>query len=280
MSDQTLLPLSPPPTDGAKGVSLPIAFRRAAYQLTALLGVVFASNGQAQTQPATCSGKVYLTIDTGSMSQADLIARTLNQHNVKATFFVANEKTVNGDHSLDDGWRDYWKARVAEGHHFGSHTHDHVYWKGDLANGKVRIRPQFGPNKGKFVEWTQAEYCTELNRARDRFKTLTGADLQPIWRAPGGHTSARLKQFATACGYSHVHWADAGFLGDELPSDTYPNQALLKRALANIKSGDILMMHTGIWARKDPFAPMLDPLIAGLKQRGLCFDTLPATKPS
>jgi peptidoglycan-N-acetylmuramic acid deacetylase len=34
------------------------------------------------------------------------------------------------------------------------------------------------------------------------------------------------------------------------------------------------MAHLGIWSRADPFAPMLDPLIAGLKQRGFCFRTL------
>jgi peptidoglycan-N-acetylmuramic acid deacetylase len=34
------------------------------------------------------------------------------------------------------------------------------------------------------------------------------------------------------------------------------------------------MAHLGIWSRADPFAPMLDPLIAGLKARGLCLRTL------
>jgi hypothetical protein len=71
-----------------------------------------------------------------------------------------------------------------------------------------------------------------------------------------------------------VHWNEAGFLGDELPSERYPNDVLLKRALANIKSGDILMMHLGIWSRKDPFWPQLDPLLAGLKAKGFCFATL------
>jgi peptidoglycan/xylan/chitin deacetylase (PgdA/CDA1 family) len=228
-----------------------------------------------------CKGTIYLTIDTGSMSQAELIARTLSKHDVKATFFLANEKTVNGDFSLDDGWGAYWKARVAEGHVFASHTYDHTYWKADLPNGNLRMRPQFGPNKGRMLEWTPTQYCEELNRSRDRFKALTGANMQPsLWRAPGGHASARLKQAAASCGYTqHVHWADAGFLGDELPSETYSNESLLRRALSNIRAGDVLMMHTGIWSRKDPFAPMLDPLIAGLKQRGLCFATLPPKTP-
>jgi peptidoglycan/xylan/chitin deacetylase (PgdA/CDA1 family) len=77
------------------------------------------------------------------------------------------------------------------------------------------------------------------------------------------------------CGYAHVGWAPAGFLGDELPSERYSNAELLKKALRDIKSGDILVAHLGIWSRKDPFAPMLDPLIAGLKAKGLCFATLP-----
>jgi peptidoglycan/xylan/chitin deacetylase (PgdA/CDA1 family) len=80
---------------------------------------------------------------------------------------------------------------------------------------------------------------------------------------------------AKQCGFEHVAWADAGFLGDELPSDRYPNAQLLQKALRNIRQGDILMAHLGIWSRQDPWAPaVLEPLIEGLKARGLCFATL------
>ncbi len=80
---------------------------------------------------------------------------------------------------------------------------------------------------------------------------------------------------AEACGYRHVGWSDAGFLGDELPSEAYPNERLLRQALSRIRPGDILMAHLGIWSRQDPWAPaVLEPLIEGLKARGLCFATL------
>lgn len=227
------------------------------------------------TAAAQCKGTLYLTIDTGSMSQAELIAQTLVRHAVKATFFLANEKTFNGDMSLGDAWVPYWKARVAEGHAFGAHTFDHTYWKGDLPDGKIRVRSQFGANAGRLLTWGEAEYCGELDRVKTWFKAATGAQLQPLWRAPGGQVSARTLQWGKACGYTHVGWAPAGFLGDELASDKYPNELLLRRALATLKDGDIMMMHTGIWSRKQPFAPMLDPLIAGLKARGFCFATLP-----
>jgi peptidoglycan/xylan/chitin deacetylase (PgdA/CDA1 family) len=72
-----------------------------------------------------------------------------------------------------------------------------------------------------------------------------------------------------------VGWAPAGFLGDELPSERYPNQQLLDKALRDIRAGDILVAHLGIWSRKDAWAPaVLEPLIVGLKQRGFCFATL------
>ena len=70
-------------------------------------------------------------------------------------------------------------------------------------------------------------------------------------------------------------WTSAGFLGDELPSDRFPNSQLLKQALRDVKAGDVLLAHLGIWSRQDAWAPaVLEPLIQGLKARGLCFATL------
>ncbi|MZO54292.1 polysaccharide deacetylase family protein, partial [Escherichia coli] len=63
-----------------------------------------------------CKGTVYLTFDTGSMSQAELIADTLRRHRIHATFFLANEKTIHGDSTLDDRWAAYWKSLAADGH--------------------------------------------------------------------------------------------------------------------------------------------------------------------
>jgi peptidoglycan/xylan/chitin deacetylase (PgdA/CDA1 family) len=84
-----------------------------------------------------------------------------------------------------------------------------------------------------------------------------------------------LLKAASQCGYTHVGWSPAGFLGDELSSQTHSNAALLKTALKSIKTGDILMAHLGIWSRQDPWAPaVLEPLIVGLKDKGFCFASL------
>ncbi|MDO8050158.1 polysaccharide deacetylase family protein [Janthinobacterium sp. SUN211] len=234
-----------------------------------------AASPAASLAPAACKGTIYMTFDTGSQSQAQLIADVLNKRHVKATFFLANEKTTRGDYSLDDSWAPYWKARVAEGHAFGTHTFDHVYWKKDLANGLIQVKPQFGKDGGKLASFTDQQFCEQLRRVDTRFQELTGRKLDPFWRAPGGYTSPRTLAAGSACGYQHAGWAPAGYSGDELPSDKYPNATLLKKALANLRSGDIFIAHMGIWSRKEPWAPAnLDALISGLQDKGFCFATL------
>ena len=242
--------------------------------LLTLLSFAPAALAAAGTR-AACTGTIYLSFDTGSQSQAELIARTLKRHAIKATFFLANEKTVDGNYSLDPAWAPYWKARVAEGHAFGSHTFDHVYVQRDLEDGRIEVKPQFGVNAGKRLAWTANEYCSELKRVDQRFFTLTGTHLDPLWRAPGGRLTPQLQAAGAACGLAHARWAEAGFSGDELSSEKAPNSVLLKRALDGLRDGDIFVAHLGIWSRKDPWAPaVLEPLISGLEQKGFCFATL------
>jgi peptidoglycan/xylan/chitin deacetylase (PgdA/CDA1 family) len=224
---------------------------------------------------AACDRPVYLTLDTGHMGVAPLIADVLQRQGVKASFFLANEPTLTGGSSLDEQWAPWWRARAAEGHAFGTHTYDHVYWRADLPHGGFSMRPSAGPRSGQTLNWQAADYCAELKRSAARFKAMTGADMGLVFRAPGGKTSPALLAAAASCGYAHVGWAPAGFLGDELPSDRFPNSQLLAQALKKIQPGDILMAHLGIWSRQDAWAPaVLEPLIVGLKARGLCFATL------
>lgn len=231
-----------------------------------------------QAQTVACTRPVYLTFDTGHMGVAPLIAQVLQRQQVKVTFFAAHEKTREGDGTLGQHWAAWWRERGAEGHAFASHTWDHAYWRADLAGaqaGRFKIRPSSGAQAGQDLQWTAAQYCANLGQAAQRLQDLTGQRPLPLFRAPGGKTSPVLLQAARQCGYAHVAWADAGFLGDELPSDKFPNAQLLHKALAHIRQGDILMAHLGIWSRKDPWAPaVLEPLIEGLKAKGLCFATL------
>ena len=280
-----------------------------------------------------CDKPVYLTFDTGHMGVAKLVADLLHKYQLRATFFAANEKTLNGEGcaarlqrevgaadrdelrgvsrsngrshcedeqrsrspesadahvaasraahpsgSLSPAWQAWWAARGKEGHEFASHTLNHTYWRADLPGDKpVRfvVRPSQGPFTGRTMTWTEAQYCEEIQAANDRLKAYTGKTPLALYRAPGGKTSPRLLAAAERCGYKHVGWSPAGFLGDELPSDKYPNDKLLAKALRDIRPGDILLAHLGIWSRKEPWAPAaLEPLIVDLRAKGFCFATL------
>jgi peptidoglycan-N-acetylmuramic acid deacetylase len=229
----------------------------------------------AATHAPACHKPVYLTFDTGHMGVAPLIAEVLQRYHVKATFFAAHEPTQEGDGSLGQHWAPWWRARAAEGHAFASHTFDHVYWLADAPEGRFDVRPSAGPRKGQRQRWSAQDYCAEITRSRERLQTLTGVPALPLFRAPGGKTSPALLRASRACGYAHVGWASSGFLGDELPSDRYPNAQLLRQSLERIRPGDILMAHLGIWSRQDPWAPaVLEPLLQGLQRQGFCFRTL------
>jgi peptidoglycan-N-acetylmuramic acid deacetylase len=246
---------------------------------------MFALGYSPKSAENSCSDpqrQVYLTFDTGHMEVAPLVADVLNKHAVKVTFFIANERTKTNGASLDETWAPWWRARVAEGHEFASHTWDHGIWQGDFkgeaGNGAFKLRPTSGPQTGETLNYTPAEYCTELQKPLKRLKQIS-PEAKPLalFRAPGGKTSPNLLAAAKACGFAHVPWTPAGFLGDELSSATHPNKALLDKALRDVKGGDILLAHLGIWSRKDPWAPaVLDPLITGLKAKGLCFAPISA----
>ncbi|PLC03252.1 peptidase A8 [Variovorax sp. RO1] len=228
-------------------------------------------------EAAACDKPVYLTLDTGHMGVAPLVADVLKRQDVRVTFFAAAERTQTDGDSLDDHWAPWWKARAAEGHEFGSHTYDHAYWRGDVKGTppSFRIKPSAGPQTGKESVWSAAQYCADIRKSSDRLAAITGKKPLPLYRAPGGKTSPALLAAAKDCGYAHVGWSPAGFLGDELPSETFPNPKLLAQALGGIRPGDILLAHLGIWSRKDPWAPAnLEPLIVGLKAKGFCFRTL------
>lgn len=252
------------------------AIDRAVWALAPIL--VFSLSAQALAA-ARCDKPVYLTIDTGHMGVAPLVADVLTRHQVKATFFLANERTQavgarpEGS-SLDEHWAAWWKQLAAQGHDFGSHTWDHVVWQADTAAG-LRVKPTAGPLNGQRQSLSATAYSEQLQRPATRFEQMTGQRMRAIFRAPGGRTSPRLLAVAHACGWQHVPWTPNGFLGDELDSKRYPNAALLGQALQRVRSGEILLMHLGIWSRQDAWAPaVLEPLIVGLKERGFCFETL------
>ncbi|WP_347545735.1 polysaccharide deacetylase family protein [Roseomonas sp. CAU 1739] len=240
--------------------------------LLALVTVLPAAAQPAAT-PSCPAGTLYLTIDTGWGREAEQIAAILKRRNVRATLFVAQEPTFTGQRSLDPGWAAFWRARVAEGHVFASHTDRHWYFRGDAGPGRTRYVSR--TREGETV-LDQPAMCRELAQPIERLRAIApGAVVLPLWRAPGGITTPGAIRMAEACGLRHQGWTAHGFLGDELSSETSPNRALADRALRTVRDGEVLVMHWGIRSRRDPYANVLDEVIGGLQARGFCFATLP-----
>ncbi|WP_376090402.1 polysaccharide deacetylase family protein [Roseomonas sp. CCTCC AB2023176] len=238
--------------------------------LATLMALLVAAPAVAQP---SCRGTVYLTIDTGWSREAEEIAAILRRRNVRATLFVADEPTFRGDRTLGPEWAAFWRARAREGHVFASHTWRHWYFSGDAGPGRVRYAARSG---GGSEVLDQAALCAELRRPTDALKAMVPeAQVLPLWRAPGGRTTPNAVAMARACGLTHQGWTANGFLGDELDSGTHPNSALLSRNLANARPGEVMVMHWGVRSRREPFAGILEPLIAGLQDRGFCFAPLP-----
>lgn len=240
--------------------------------LAALLGLL--ATPAAPLAAAECKGVIHLTFDTGSMRDAEPIAATLREENVRATFFLANEKTFRGDHALDPAWDGYWKRLADAGHAFGNHTWSHLYARGDEGGRVIAVN-----DGGERFALDRAGFCGELAKVERAFGRATGRKLSGLWRAPGWRTTHQSMRFAASCGYPmHVGTDDAGYIRDDLPSEQVSNRQLLERALKGLKGGDIVSMHLGIQSRKEPAAPILKPLIQDLKARGFCFATLDAAK--
>jgi peptidoglycan/xylan/chitin deacetylase (PgdA/CDA1 family) len=232
-----------------------------------ILGVgLFVGIAQAES----CDRPLYLTFDVGNMRHAEHIAKILEAEQVPATFFLANNVTMRGDRALDEAWRSYWRGLASQGHVFGNHTWSHLYARKD-AQGSVTVYDR----SGKTYSLDQVQYCNELNQVDRAFRQLTGTGLSPIWRAPGGRTTPATLRWARECGYpTHIAWSEAGLVGDELPSDKYPNDVLVRRAIDRLRSGDIILMHLGIRSRQQPLAESLQPMIRALKDKGFCFRTV------
>lgn len=238
--------------------------------LAGLAAPALISRAEAQR----CVGPIYLTIDTGWSREAEMIADVLRRRGVRATLFVANERTHRGDRQLEAGWAPFWQARAAEGHAFASHTWRHWYFRNDAAQGVSYMSRQ---GEGSAV-LDQAALCTELAQPVQALRALAPqARVLPLWRAPGGITTPATLRLAAACGLRHQGWSRTGFLGDELDSNAHPNHALLRSNLSNIRAGDVLVMHWGVRSRREPFGLIMEPLVTGLLQRGFCFELLPET---
>ncbi len=250
---------------------------RLLIRVFAMLAAMLALAGAASAADAAAScraGTLYLTFDTGSMSQAELIARTLRRHHIRATFFLASEPTVNRDNSLDPTWAPYWKALAADGHLFGS-----AY---------VRSRLLARGARGQGDDAPAVRRAGREGRRDDSRRVLHGTAPQ----RPGIPVDDRPADGADLARAGRPHrCADAG-LGRAMRLHSTsvgrrPASSAMSYLLRNFRTRPCWTARyaTSGWRYYDgaprhlvtqgPWAPgVLEPLLTGLEQKGFCFATL------
>ena len=219
-------------------------------------------------KPSTCANPVYLMVDPASMDFAPRIADVLQREQVKVSFLVSNHRTANGEGSLGNLWGGWWKHVADQGHEFVSHTYDHVAWRGDLPGYRpaFRMKPAAGALEGREFTFEPPKLCEQIEHAARRVEDFTGKKSLPLFSLPGGLTSPKLLDSASACGYAHVGVARGRTLASGLQ---------LKTVLQDVRSGDVLLADLHTANATEPWAVSnLEPLIRGLKERGLCFESL------
>ncbi len=179
---------------------------------------------------------VALTFDDGPWPDTPAFVSVLERERVPATFFMIGRQVAGHGALL--------RRELADGDALGNHTftHPNLVATGDVA--------------------TQvAQTSAAIERA---------AGYRPcVFRPPYGAQDGAVVAGALALGLTTVVW-------DVDPSDyTLPGtDAIVRRVLAGVRSGSIVLMHDGGGPRAQTLAA-LPQIIAALRARGYRFDTVP-----
>jgi len=194
------------------------------------------ATGQVTRGPAG-KHRVALTFDDGpNPLYTETIMEALKQYDGRATFFLVG--------MMAQQYPDLVLNLLAAGHELGNHTYTH-------------------PNITKL---TQNELIAEILRTRVLIKDISGRQTY-LFRPPGGNIDDATTKQLRALDYNIIYWdINAG----EYRKTASPEEQV-RRMLANIKDGSIVLLHNG---PVDGTMSILPGLLAGLRAKGFSFVTV------
>jgi peptidoglycan-N-acetylmuramic acid deacetylase len=182
--------------------------------------------------------KIYLTLDTGGpMGDTAKLLKTLKDHGVKASFFIAGYNMK--------AHPDFIRQLVADGHLVANHTITHR----DL------------------TKLTDDEVRKEIIDFAAMFKEITGQEQPKYFRFPYGTYSYHLMDLVSSMGYTSVFWSTA--YRDWEPRANGADDAY-NDVMSMLHDGNIILMHQGSKENIDA----LDRIITSIKQQGYTFSTV------
>ncbi|MDX6572574.1 MAG: peptidoglycan-N-acetylglucosamine deacetylase [Gaiellales bacterium] len=187
---------------------------------------------QGVTHGSPATRMVALTFDDGPSGRTPAILRVLARHHAHATFFVVGRSTRGMEPVL---------RHIAAG---GSELADHTYSHADL----LALR---APGRRRQLQWT-----------RGLVARATG--MQPrFFRPPYGATGPAVNRLARSLGLIPVLWS-VDSRDWQLPG----TKAIVKRVLANVEPGAIVLMHDGGGDRQETLRA-LPAILRALERRHL-----------
>ena len=180
---------------------------------------------------------LYLTFDAGYENGCTAqILDVLKAHQVPAAFFLVGNYLERNPELV--------QRMVDEGHTVGNHTWSH-------------------PDMSKIAD--RDAFARELGKVEEKYKEITGQELERYYRPPQGIYSEENLKLARELGYKTVFWSLAyvDWNNDAQPT---PEQAFSK-LIPRIHNGAVVLLHST--SRTN--AAILDELLTKWKDLGYSF---------
>lgn len=176
--------------------------------------------------------KISITFDCAQgADDIDLIIRTLEKHNCKATFFVLGTWAASHPDAL--------KALVDQGHEIGNHSYNHAY----------------------YTTLTKEEMLADMQKCADALKSA-GAPKPTLFRAPSGDYNNSVIEACRCNDTLCIQWSV-----DSLDWRNLNCEQMSERIIPKTKSGDILLFHNDTAHT----AKSLDKILTALEKNGFTF---------
>jgi peptidoglycan/xylan/chitin deacetylase (PgdA/CDA1 family) len=211
--------------------------------------------------------EVAFTFDGGSSDNASgPILDALKKTGTRATFFLTGEFIEKHPKTV--------KRIVAEGHDAGNHTWRHPHLTTYAEDRRQTTRPGITADRIK----------EELLKTASLFRSVTGRNLSPIWRAPYGEFNPEILRWAADAGFRHVGWTTGrgwaetmdtmDWVTDRKSKVYHSAEDVEKKILRfaetgkNGANGAVILMHLGTERRDDFPHEKLESILSGLIRMG------------
>ena len=182
--------------------------------------------------------RIALSFDDGPLTgKTDKILDVLDKYGVKATFFMVGSQALYCPETA--------MRVVSDGHEIGNHTNNHK----------------------SLAALSEHELDNEIALAEEAIYSACGY-IPSLFRPPEGVCTEKISKAAKLRGYSIIMWSV-----DTLDWQGKGADVIAENVLTNVKSGAVILMHDGIFA-KSHTAEALEIIIPALQSEGYTFVTV------